>query len=135
MTLDEDMARVWRQFAARLAIALATGAVTFLIVGMYFMQAQRSQDAEISHLRDQVAASDRQVECRSRITNAAEMVRADRDSLGWQSLVDRIVLGNAVDVTARAKQMADLNQRLLDATALRSKSIELCAANPDFTPN
>jgi hypothetical protein len=134
VTVDADMAHVWRRFAARLAGALLAGAVTFAATGLYFVAAQRSQDAEISRLRDQVAASDRQVECRARIAVAAETIRAERDSLGWQALVDRVVAGRTDGLEDRSARVENLNRRLADATDLRAHATGLCADNPDYTP-
>lgn len=127
MTLDVKVDEAWRRFAIKLAGALLFVALTFLVVTLYFR-------AEVTNLQTQVSAGDRQTVCRSRIASAAESIRADRDSLGWQSLVDRFVSGQSAGLEDRSRQMKDLNTRLLAATDLRSNAIELCAANPDFTP-
>jgi hypothetical protein len=129
MTIDPSVDQAWRRFAITLASTLLLLAVTFLVVTGYFR-------AEVSDLQEQVSADTAQTECRSRIASAAEVIRSDRDSLGWQALVDRIVAGQAdTDLTDRSRQMAELNRRLTDATALRSRAIEVCAADPDFQPN
>jgi hypothetical protein len=127
MTLDFEVDRAWRRFALLLAGALLFVAGTFLVVTLYFR-------AEVTTLQAQVSAGDRQTECRSRIASAGEVIRADRDSIGWQSLVDRFVSGQSTGLEDRSRQMADLNRQLHAATDLRSRAIEVCAANPDFTP-
>jgi hypothetical protein len=127
MTLDVKVDEAWRRFATLLAGSLLFIACTFLVVTLYFR-------SEVSTLQAQVSAGDRQTECRSRIASSAEVIRADRDSVGWQSLVDRFVSGQSGGLEDRSRQMADLNRRLLAATDLRAKAIELCAANPDFVP-
>lgn len=129
MSLDDKVSKAWQRVAL---MAVAGGmfvAITFLLATLFFL-------TRINTLESKVAAGDRQTECRSRIASAAEVVRADRDSLGWQSLVDRIVAGQSdSNLSDRSRQMSDLNQRLFDATALRAKAIDVCAANPDFQPN
>lgn len=134
MTVDEDVSRVWRRFASQLAVALLVIAVTFGATAFSFRAVQSAQSDEISNLREQLDVNTSQTECRSRIAAAAEAIRADRDSLGWQSLVDRLVSGQTAGLEDRSLQMADLNRRLLDATALRSRAIEVCAADSNFVP-
>jgi hypothetical protein len=129
MSLDDRVSDAWRRVAI---MAVAGGlfvGLTFLVTTLFFL-------SRINTLEASVAAGDRQTECRSRIASAAEVVRTDRDSLGWQSLVDRIVAGQTGgDLGRRSEQMTELNRRLFDATDLRARSIEVCAANPDFQPN
>jgi hypothetical protein len=127
VTLDDTVSRAWRRVAMWAVAGGTFVALTFLVTTLFFM-------ARINTLEASVAAGDRQAECRSRVVSAAEVIRTDRDSLGWQSLVDRFVAGQSVGLEDRSRQMADLNARLLAATDLRAKAIELCAANPDFTP-
>ncbi len=125
--MDANVDRAWRRFALTLAGTLLFVAVTFLVATLFFL-------TRINSLEGRVAGGDQQTECRSRIAAAAETVRAERDSLGWQSLVDRFVSGQSAGLEDRAAQMKDLNRRLLDATDRRAHAIELCAQDPTYTP-
>lgn len=125
--IDAEVDRAWRQFAITLAAALLFVAVTFLMATVFFL-------SRINNLQEQVAGSDAQTACRARIANAAEAIRADRDSLGWQSLVDRFVAGTSAGLEDRAQQMKALNQRFLAATDLRVHAADTCARNPEFQP-
>lgn len=133
--------RMWRRVviwsAAAVVLAGVASVIALSIASKVVSDAQDSVAvvrSENQQLRDQVSANTRQTECRARIANAAESARADRDSLGWQSLVDRLVVGQTGGLQDRGRQMSDLNERLLNATDLRARSIEICAGNADFTP-
>lgn len=132
--------RMWRRVviwsAAAVVLAGVAAVIALSIASKVVSDAQDSVAMvriENQQLRDRVDANTRQTECRSKIVNAAESIRAERDSLGWESLV-AIAGGQRSEVPGRAAKVADLNRRLADATDLRSHSIELCATNPDYTP-
>lgn len=134
MIVDLDMARVWRQFATRLAVALLAGAGAFLVMGLYFMQSQRSSADEVTRLRDEVSASDARTACRARIANAALSVEREANSLLRQALVDRYVSGTSDGLQDRAERMTALNRRVLDLTDLQTHAADICTQNPDFIP-
>lgn len=126
---------IWAAAAVTGAVVLAIGILLWAVV----VTNQRQETVEATRrenqaLHVQVDTNTRQTECRSRVVNAAEAIRAERDSLGWQSLVDRASISTPEELALRARQMTALNQQLINATDLRSRSIELCSADPNFTP-
>lgn len=139
--IQKETAATWKPVIVWAAIAV-TGAV-FLAIGTLLWavlvtnQRQETVEAtrrENQELHMQVDANTKQTECRARITNAAEAIRAERDSLGWQSLVDRATVATPEEVALRVRQMTDLNRQLMVAVDLRTRSIEICAQNAEFTP-
>jgi hypothetical protein len=78
--------------------------------------------------------SDVETACRARIANRAAAIRDDRDSAGWDALATTALERQQADTKLLAQQIRDLDRALADASALRSRSNDVCSANPDFTP-
>jgi hypothetical protein len=147
---DVKVDQGWRRFAWLLGIGFVSAVLVIGSVSVASLRGQASSSAENDRLRAQVdllsgqlATNTRQSECRSRIVNAAEVIRGARDSIGWQALVERVAeaddspearAAQARVLFERARQMTDLNERLSDAIDLRAQSIRICADNPDFVP-
>lgn len=139
--INTAVSKQWRPVIIWSSIAV-TSAVFLAIITLFWAIAvtnQRQETVEATRrenqeLHDQVNTNTKQTECRSRITNAAEAIRAERDSLGWQSLVDRATVATPEEVALRVRQMTDLNRQLMVAVDLRTRSIEICAQNAEFTP-
>ncbi len=133
MTLDVKVDQAWRRFAFTLAAVLVFVAGTFLVTTSYLIH--------------QIGAGDRAAECRSKIANAAEVIRADRDTAQSQFVIATQRRGEArlandaagekVQFDAASTAVGEverLNNRLRPALDLRARSVELCSTNPDFTP-
>jgi hypothetical protein len=133
MTLDVKVDKAWRRFAFTLAAVLVFVAGTFLVTTSYLIH--------------QIGAGDRAAECRSKIANVAEVIRADRDTAQSQFVIATQRRGEAraagdaagekvqFDAASLAvSEVERLNHQLKPALELRGRSVELCSANPDFTP-
>lgn len=88
--------------------------------------------SQVEILTKTVLVNTKQAECRSRLTNAVQSVQNERDSKGWQALVDIVVARDPGDRTARANEISALNHRLAELNDLRSRSVAICNENPDF---
>ena len=134
MTLDARVDKAWRRVAV---MAVAGGlfiALTFLVTTLFLLQ--------------QVSRGDRTAECRSRIATAAEVIRADRDTAQSQFVIasqrraearaNGDAPGERVQFDAASQAVSEverLNGRLEPALDLRARSVDVCAAEPDFQPN
>jgi hypothetical protein len=139
--LVERSARAWRPVIIWAAVVVALSTAVALLALVWAMQVTGQRQATVEatrqenlELRAQVAANTKQAECRARISSAAEAIRSERDSIGWQALVDRFVAGKSEGLVDRTNEIAGLNEQLHHASDLRSQAIEVCSANPDFVP-
>lgn len=133
MNLDARVDKAWRRVAVMAVTGGAFVAITFLVTTVFLL--------------DQVKRGDRTAECRSRIANAAEVIRADRDTAQSQFVIAtqrrgeaRLASDTAGEqvqlhaASAAVNEVERLNKRLEPALNLRARSVDICAANPDFQP-
>lgn len=73
-------------------------------------------------------------QCRARISNRAADFRDQQQVATNNGLALSVIERQQTDARAVAQRIRDLGAALDAASGVRSRSIEICADNPDFTP-
>lgn len=153
---DEIVDEQWRRFAVWALVALAALAISLVMILGYASRAQNAQEDrygqaqhEIAQLRSQndtqsqqirdltsqVGVNAKQGDCRSRISTWAAALDSNRNSLGWEILIDRAIAGpNPETLRPKVQELNDLNSRVAQASDLRARSVDICADNPSYMP-
>jgi hypothetical protein len=131
VNLDARVDQAWRRVAVMAVTGGLVVTVLFLVTTLYLL--------------DQVKRGDRTAECRSKIANAAEVIKADRDTAQSQFVIATQrrsearmagdIMAEEVQLRAASEAVNDverLNNLLEPAMELRAKSVAICSANPDF---
>lgn len=135
------MSSAWRfltrPFVARVRIS---GAAVILLcasavlgnIGQY-IDRDRAED-QLSAFRAAAAVDNAEAQCRGRIVSYMDDLKDRRDNALGDGIIDRLRVNDDTRFQKASDDYAEAVRLIQEAQPVRARSVEVCAANPDFDP-